>query len=69
MVSEAAVNKSLYERGLFIAQVQRSYKFVIKMGQISIILIERVQHMGTKCTDHFDFAFLCLSLRAAVSPL
>lgn len=68
MISEAAVNKSLYERGLFIAQVQRSYKFVIKMGQISIILIERVQH-GNKMHWPFDFAFLCLSLRAAVSPL
>lgn len=42
MVSEAAVNKSLYERGMFIAQVQRIFKFVMKMGQISIILIERV---------------------------
>lgn len=57
MVSEAAVNKSLYERGLFIAQVQRCYKFVIKMGQISIILIERVQHRGTKCTDHLTLLF------------
>lgn len=42
MVSEAAVGKSLHERSIFIAQVQRGCKFVMKIGQISIIVTEWV---------------------------
>lgn len=52
MVSEAAPTISLYERGIFIAQVQRGCMFVVKTVQISIIPTEWVEHRGTKCSDH-----------------
>lgn len=60
MVSEAAVGKSLYERGIFTAQVHRGCKFVIKTGQISITLTEWVQNRGNKMHLPFNFALLHL---------